>query len=128
MKRDKYDTAPWLEDGERVEQAIRSRGKYNIDGSIVNYMLYGDFVLTNKRVAILTGIFWKKLSTELRPEHLLELSLEDAYKAPGAHWRPVGKKVLMMKVLKDGKKAVFGLAIPADDATMWLDTLRSWSR
>jgi hypothetical protein len=122
----KYDEADWLEDGEEVLIGESSRGKYKFaDGDAV-YMLYGDFVLTNKRLAILSGIFSRTLSTELRPQHLLSTSVAKKFKVPGALWKPAGRRVLLLEVDKDGKKALLGLALK--DAASWLEHISAWKR
>jgi hypothetical protein len=44
-----YREASWLESGERVERALRTRANENVDGGIVTHMIHGESVLTNRR-------------------------------------------------------------------------------
>jgi hypothetical protein len=126
MKKALRDAEKWLEAGEQVKQVSRSRAKYSVDGSIVTRMIYADFVLTDRRLAMLTGFFRKKLTTELRPEHVLDVSAEKAFKAPGAYWRPIGKRVLVLKVRKDGKDAKLGIAVAAAEIEAWRAHIQAW--
>ena len=117
--------AAWLEDGERVQCAERSRGKYRHEGGAATYMLSADFVLTDRRLAILTGLRERKLTTELRPEHVRTVSVETMLRMRGTRWKPAGKRVLVLTVHKDDKDATFGIALHAPEE--WYDRLQPWA-
>jgi len=126
VEKDRYHRAEWLESGEHVAHVVRSRAKYQIDDSIVTRMVYADFVLTDRRLAILTGFFGRKLRNEIRPEHLRAVSAEKAFKGKWTYWSPVRRKVLVLQIRKDGKDARMGIAIAAAEVEAWRDLLRSW--
>jgi hypothetical protein len=126
VKKNHYDRADWLESGEGVERVLRSRAKYKIDDGLMTRMLYADFVLTDRRLAILTGLFRRKLTTEIRPEHLLAVSVGKAFEGRGTYWRPAGRQVLLLKVYKDGKDASLGIAVAPAEVEAWRDRLQAW--
>jgi hypothetical protein len=126
MKKILRDAAKWLDAGEQIELGVRSRAKYSIEGSVVTRMMYADFVLTNRRLAMLTGFFRRKLTTELRPEHVVAVSAGKAFRAPGVYWSPIARRVLVLTVRKDGKNAKLGIAIAAAELEAWRAKLQAW--
>jgi|OpeIllAssembly_1097287.scaffolds.fasta_scaffold1631460_1 hypothetical protein len=126
MNPGKDDAATWLEREEKILRVLRSRAKYKIDDGLVTRTIYADFVLTDRRVAIVSGLFWRRYTSELRPEHLRAVSVEKAFKGWGTYWRPAFRKVLLLTVRKDGKDARLGLAVAPAEVEAWRKALQAW--